>query len=193
MVRCTYAIPDRLSGVAQAPLVKAVNAAPPGSPPLRNAQFVAPVAVVVSCRLLPAGMTPLTAAGAVVPVVWVRAAKGVMARLEPVGQDEMKPAARVKTPRIPSGVSNAEGMAAAFDAVRMNVWWRASTVTISAATVRIPGVLTRGAAARYLDMLGIFPRVQVEKTYAETPMFSNTPAVATMAAAVVNPKLYVHG
>lgn len=31
------------------------------------------------------------------------------------------------------------------------------------------------------------------KTYAETPMFSNTPAVATIAAAVVNPKLYVHG
>ena len=37
--------------------------------------------------------------------------KGVMTRLEPVGHDEMNPAARVKTERIPSGVSKAEGTA----------------------------------------------------------------------------------
>jgi len=51
----------------------------------------------------------------------VRAGKGVMARLEPAGHEEMKPAARVKTARIPSGVSNAEGMAATLEAVRMKV------------------------------------------------------------------------
>jgi hypothetical protein len=33
----------------------------------------------------------------------------------------------------------------------MKVWWRASTVTISAATVKIPGLETRGAAPRYLS------------------------------------------
>lgn len=71
-----------------------------------------------------------------------------MARLEPSGQESMKPAARVKTERIPRGVSKAEGTAATLEAVRMNVWWRDSTVTISAATVRIPGALTRGAAPR---------------------------------------------
>lgn len=68
-------------------------------------------------------------------------------------------------------------------------------MTISAATVRIPGVFTRGAAARYLRSVSIsstcgFERV---KTYAETPIFSKTAAVATIAEAVVNPKLYVQG
>lgn len=51
----------------------------------------------------------------------VRAGNGVMARLEPAGQDWMKPAARVKTLRMPRGVSKAEGMAAAFEATRMKV------------------------------------------------------------------------
>lgn len=82
----------------------------------------------------------------------VRAGNGVMARLEPDGQESMKPAAREKTARIPRGVSKAEGIAAAWEAIRMNVWWRASTVTISAATVRMPADLTRGAAARYLSV-----------------------------------------
>ena len=66
-------------------------------------------------------------------------------------------------------------------------------MTISAATVKIPGVFTRGAAARYLDFVSIRRQFGVKKTYADTPMFSRTAAVATIAAAVVNPKLYVHG
>lgn len=76
------------------------------------------------------------------------AAKGWTLRFEPSGQEVMKPAAREKTERTPRGVSNAEGTAAVLDAVRMNVWWRASTVTISAATVRIDGVVISGAAPR---------------------------------------------
>ena len=94
-------------------------------------------------------MVPFEAAEAV-PGVMVSAGNGVTARLDPVGQEEINPAARVKRARMPRGVSKADGIAAAFDAVRINVWWRASTVTISAATVKNPGVLTRGAAARYL-------------------------------------------
>jgi hypothetical protein len=85
---------------------------------LTNAQLVAPVAVEVTAKLVPAAMV---AGGAAAPAVIVRAGKGVIARLEPAGQDEMKPAARVKTARMPRGVSNAEGMAAAFEAVRMKV------------------------------------------------------------------------
>lgn len=60
----------------------------------------------------------------------------------------MKGAAREKTLRIPRGVSKAEGTAETLDAVRMNVWWRDSTVTISAATVRIALLWTKGAAPR---------------------------------------------
>jgi hypothetical protein len=58
----------------------------------------------------------------VVPGVMVMAGKGWIARLDPEGQEVMKPAARVKTDRTPSGVSKAEGMAADLEAVRMNVW-----------------------------------------------------------------------
>jgi hypothetical protein len=56
-----------------------------------------------------------------VPGVIVSAENGVTARLDPVGQEEMKPAARLKTARIPRGVSKADGIAAAFDAVRIKV------------------------------------------------------------------------
>lgn len=122
------------------------NAAPPGWPPLRNAHAIAPVAAEDNCTEAPAA----TFAWAGAPAVMVRAGKGVIAKLEPDGHEEMKPAAREKTARMPRGVSKGPGMAAALEAVRMKVLWRASTVTISAATVRIPGVLTRGAAARYL-------------------------------------------
>lgn len=108
--------PAKLGGTVQAPFANEVNAAPPGRPPLTNAQPVAPVAVDESWTVDPAVTAP---AGA--PAVMVRAGKGVMARLEPAGQEEMKPAARVKTARIPSGVSNADGIAATLDAVRMNV------------------------------------------------------------------------
>jgi hypothetical protein len=51
----------------------------------------------------------------------VTAGKGVIAKFEPEGHEEMKPAARVKTDRIPSGVSKGDGTAAAFEATRMNV------------------------------------------------------------------------
>jgi hypothetical protein len=47
--------------------------------------------------------------------------KGVIFRFEPDGQDEMKPAARVKTLRTPRGVSNGDGTATTLDAVRMKV------------------------------------------------------------------------
>lgn len=107
--------PAKLGGTVQAPFAKEVKAAPPGRPPLTNAQPVAPVAVDESWTVDPAA----TAAGA--PEVIVRAGNGVIARLEPAGQEEMKPAARVKTARIPSGVSNADGIAATLDAVRMKV------------------------------------------------------------------------
>lgn len=53
--------------------------------------------------------------------VMLSAAKGVTARLEPVGHDDINPAARVKTERIPRGVSKAEGTAATCDAARTNV------------------------------------------------------------------------
>lgn len=78
------------------------------------------------------------------------AAKGWTLRFEPSGQEVMKPAAREKTERTPRGVSNAEGTAAEREAERMKVWWRASTVTIEAATERMEGVFIRGAAPRYL-------------------------------------------
>lgn len=83
---------------------------------------MAPVAVVASWIEVPAAMVPLAEdAGAEAPGAKVKAANGVMARLDPDGQDEIKPAARVKTARIPRGVSKADGMAACFEAVRMKV------------------------------------------------------------------------
>lgn len=80
------------------------------------------MAVVLTWTAVPAAMVPLAeAAGAAAPAVMVNGANGVMAKLDPDGQEEMKPAARVKTARIPSGVSKADGMAACLDAVRMKV------------------------------------------------------------------------
>jgi hypothetical protein len=102
----------------QAPFANGVNAVPPGRPPLENAQEVAPVAVEVSWMLLPAAATGAPAAAG---VVMVSAGNGVMARLEPCGQESMNPAASVKTLRIPRGVSKADGMAATLEAVRMKV------------------------------------------------------------------------
>lgn len=171
LARETYVNPANPSGIVHPPAAKAVKAVPPVCPPLVNAQNVPVVAALTSLICCPAATV------ACAPGAMVRAENGVMARLEPLGQDVMKPAASVKTERIPRGVSKAEGMAAALEAVRMKVWWRASTVTISAATVRTAGEVRRGAAPRY----------------AETPMFSRTLAVETMAAASVKPKLYVHG
>ena len=85
-----------------------------------NAQNVAPVeAVLVNARLCPAENFALALPA---PAAMVNAGKAVMARLEPLGQAEMKPVARVKTLRTPRGVSKGEGMAAAFDATRMKVW-----------------------------------------------------------------------
>jgi len=78
----------------------------------------------------------------------VAAGKGVMARLDPCGQDAMKGAAREKTDRIPRGVSKAEGIAITLVAVRMKVEWRDSTVAIDAAVDRMAGFLRRGAAPR---------------------------------------------
>jgi hypothetical protein len=65
-------------------------------------------------------MVPFVVAEAA-PGVIVSAGNGVTARLDPVGQEEMKPAARLKTARMPRGVSKADGIAAAFDAVRIKV------------------------------------------------------------------------
>ena len=45
----------------------------------------------------------------------------IMLRFEPVGQEVMKPAARVKTFMTSRGVSNADGTAAIFDTVRIKV------------------------------------------------------------------------
>jgi hypothetical protein len=56
------------------------------------------------------------AAGATVMV-----GNGVIARLDPWGQDSINPAARVNTERTPSGVSNADGIALTLLAVRMKV------------------------------------------------------------------------
>ena len=95
-----------------------MNTLPPGNPPLVNAQLVGvPLVVPFVTRLI---VEPAETA-AEAPEGVERVAKGVMARLEPVGQDEMKDAARVNTERIPKGVSKAEGTAAALEAVRMNV------------------------------------------------------------------------
>jgi hypothetical protein len=69
---------------------------------------------------VPAAMVPFIVAEAV-PGVIVSAGNGVTARLDPVGQEEMKPAARLKTARMPRGVSKADGIAAALDAVRIKV------------------------------------------------------------------------
>lgn len=123
-MRCTYVSPAKFCGTVHAVLSNAVNTLPPGKPPFVNEQNAAPVPVLVRARFVPAA----TAVGAAPVMVMV--AKGVMARLLPVGQESMKPAAREKTLRIPSGVSKADGTAAALLAVRMKVWCLASTVTI---------------------------------------------------------------
>ena len=87
-----------------------------------NAQNVAPEeAVLDKARLFPATKLAVAFPPAAPPAA-VKAGNAVIARLDPLGHDEMKPAARVKTLRMPRGVSNAEGMAAAFDATRMKVW-----------------------------------------------------------------------
>lgn len=111
-------MPARFWGVTHAPLVYGTKAAPPVCPPLTNAQDVAPVAGLLTAKLVPA---VITAGRAEAPAVMVNAGNGVIARLEPAGQEEMKPAASVNTARMPRGVSNADGMAAALEAVRMNV------------------------------------------------------------------------
>jgi hypothetical protein len=94
--------------------VKGVKAVPPGTPPLVNAQNVAPVAVVLNCRTV----------SAVIPVaefVMVIAGLAMILRFEPLGHEVMKPAARVKTFLTPRGVSKADGTARTLDAVRMKV------------------------------------------------------------------------
>lgn len=111
-----------------------------------NAHAVAPAAVDFSVSDCPAARDWF---GDV--EFMVMAGNGVIARLEPAGQELMKALASVKTERTPRGVSKAEGMACALVAVRMKVWWRASTVTIWAATERIARDLTSGAAPRYLQ------------------------------------------
>ncbi len=113
---------------------------PPNSPPLVKAQCVAPLVELVICNTSLALMEALLLA--------VSAEKGVICRLEPDGQDLMNGAARVKIWRGLRGVAKGEGIAAALEAVRMKVWWRASTVTISAATVRTAPLVTKGAAPR---------------------------------------------
>jgi hypothetical protein len=93
-------------------------------------------------------VVPETIASVALGAVIVIAANGVTAKLEPEGQEEMNPAAREKTERIPRGVSKAEGTAIALEATRINVECRASTVTISAATTRLDAVVIKGAAPR---------------------------------------------
>lgn len=102
-----YVIPLKFSGTAQPPLVNGTKMVPPGAPPLVKAQKLAPDADVLSCKVTP--MATAFAAGEDM----VMGGNGVMARFEPVGQESMKPAARVKTLRIPRGVSNALGTATA--------------------------------------------------------------------------------
>lgn len=65
-------------------------------------------------------MVPLDPTDAA-PGVKVNAGNGAMAKFDPTGQEERKPSARVKTARMPSGVSNADGIAADLEAVRINV------------------------------------------------------------------------
>lgn len=117
LARLTYVRPARPAGTTQALFVKAVKAVPPAWPAFVNAQNVAPVAVLLSAKLWPA----VKVAVALTPAPIVRAGNAVMARLEPEGQDEMNPAARVKTLRTPRGVSKGDGMAAALEAMRMKV------------------------------------------------------------------------
>lgn len=139
-------IPARISGTTHWPFAKGVKAVPPGTPPLVNAQNVAPEAVVLNWR---------TSSALIPEAEFVIVIEGFAAilRFEPVGQDVMKPAARVKTFFTSSGVSKADGTAATLEAARMKVWWRASTVTISAATVKTAGLDTSGAAPRYLHWI----------------------------------------
>lgn len=170
LARLTYVSPAKSCGTVQAPPVNGTNAVPPNCPAFVNAQNVAPVAVLDNARLWPAVKAAVALPA---PAAMVTAGNPVIAKLDPVGHEEMKPAARVKTLRTPRGVSNGDGMAAALEATRMNVWWRASIVTIEAATLKIAGLFSSGAAPRYAD----------------TPTFSKIDAVATMLAASVSPKL----
>lgn len=101
-------MPVKSCGTVQAVPSNAANTLPPGDPLLIIEQKVTPVAVVVIARLVPA-----TAANGVVSVT-VIGAKGVIVRLDPVGQESMKPTARVKTLRTPRGVSKVGGTAAAL-------------------------------------------------------------------------------
>lgn len=144
-------MPARICGTTHLPSAKGVKAVPPGTPPFVNAQKVAPCAGELRDKTSSALMLEAE-------LLIVMAGSGLMFRFEPEGQEEMKPAARVKTFCTPRGVSNADGTATALAAVRMNVWWRASTVTISAATVRIAGLETKGAAPRYLEQVSGRPR-----------------------------------
>lgn len=107
-------IPARISGTTHAPFVKGVNAVPPGTPPLVNAQKVAPCADVLNRRT----------SSALIPTaefVMVMEGLAFIFKFEPVGQEAMKPAARVKTFFGPRGVSKADGTAAILEAVRMKV------------------------------------------------------------------------
>lgn len=76
--------PARFGGTVHPPLAKAVKEVPPGRPPLVKAHWVAPVAVLAKLMVVPAaaGAVPLVAAPAM-----VKAGKGVIAKLAPVGQD----------------------------------------------------------------------------------------------------------
>lgn len=47
---------------------------------------------------------------------------GVIFRFDPSGQEDIRGAASENTERTPRGVSNAEGMAADFERVRIRVW-----------------------------------------------------------------------
>jgi hypothetical protein len=91
-----------------------VKADPPGVPPFVKAQKTAPVPVVDNWRVSPAII-------AVALLLMVRVGNGVMLRFETAGHEVMKADAKVKTVRTPSGVSKADGTAALFEAIRINV------------------------------------------------------------------------
>lgn len=62
-----------------------------------------------------------------------------------------------------------------------------------AATDKMAGVVSNGAAARYLDVVSMVQQAVGLMTYADTPMFSKIDAVATISFAVVRPNLYSQG
>lgn len=87
----------------------------------------------------------------------------------PVSHPEMNGPAIAKTSCGSRGRSKAVGIdVASFKTLRM-VWWRASTVTIDAAAVRMVGSETRCAAPRY----------------AATPTFSTSRATGAIAETLV--------